>query len=267
MAILRYVLILLAAAVALASPSPTPLPDPCGSILSIVTRPTVSTGVCTVRRAGVLLETGYTNTISAGSSTTAQYPQAFLRLGTGDPHLEFDVAAPSASTTNAGGTRTSGASDVAIGAKVELGYTSKALWGANALATLPTGSHAFTAGAAQYAFNLNWAYTLDQRFGLAGTVGYDRLSGFDSSGTIRHADAFAPSIELTGAVASNAQLFIEYAYASSAGIGLGSRSIVDAGYQRVLSPATQLDVEYGIASTPSGGSGQHYIGFGVAFMH
>jgi hypothetical protein len=80
------------------SPSPTPSApsDPCGSILSIVTRPTVTTSVCTVRPHDVLIESGYTNTQTAGArgGTTVAYPHAYLRFGTSDPRLEFDVTPP-----------------------------------------------------------------------------------------------------------------------------------------------------------------------------
>jgi hypothetical protein len=53
----------------------------------------MTTSVCTVRPHDVLLESGYTNTetTGAGGGTTVSYPQAYLRFGASDPHLEFDV--------------------------------------------------------------------------------------------------------------------------------------------------------------------------------
>src|SRR5271170_135321 len=73
-----------------ASPSPSPTPsapsDPCGSILSIVNRPTVTTGVCTVRTGHFDVENGYTNTTTtgAGGGSNAIYPQSLVRVGTAD---------------------------------------------------------------------------------------------------------------------------------------------------------------------------------------
>jgi hypothetical protein len=74
------------------SPAPNAPSDPCGSILSIVNRPTVSTGVCTVRPGHVVLENGYTNTTTTGAGgggSSALYPQSVLRAGSFDPHLDF----------------------------------------------------------------------------------------------------------------------------------------------------------------------------------
>ena len=114
-----------------ASPSPTPSApsDPCGSILSIVNRPTVSTGVCTVRPGHVLLENGYTNTTTtgAGGGSSALYPQSVLRVGTADPHLDFEFGFPSAETSSAGQPKVSGSTDISMATKYELGYSSSAI--------------------------------------------------------------------------------------------------------------------------------------------
>ena len=73
-----------------ASPSPSPSPsapsDPCGSILSIVNRPTVTTGVCTVRPGSFDVETGYTNTTATGpgGGSAVIFPQALVRAMDGD---------------------------------------------------------------------------------------------------------------------------------------------------------------------------------------
>src|ERR1700727_2398395 len=78
------------AAAGQASPAPSPAAsvaaaagpsDPCGSIISIVTRPTVTTSVCTVRTGRVLIENGYTNTTTTGpgGGVTVSYPQSLIR--------------------------------------------------------------------------------------------------------------------------------------------------------------------------------------------
>lgn len=261
----------LAAALAAASPAPTatPVPDPCGSILSIVTRPSVTTDVCTVRPHKVDLETGYTasTTTGSGGGVTVQYPQAFLRIGSGDPHLEYDVTPPSSVQSTVGTARIGGTSDTALGVKDELGYSSNALWGLSAQVTLPTGSRAFTAGAAQYALDGNWSYTLSPVFSLAGTLGFNQIAGYAASGTVQHAFAFIPSLDLSATLSSNDEAFAEYAYFSRAGIGLPPRSLIDAGFIHDLSPHVQIDLEYGTQPTVIDGQRMHYVGAGLSFMN
>ena len=274
--ILRMTLIasLLAALVA-ASPSPSPSPtpsgpsDPCGSILSIVTRPTVTTSVCTARTGHVVIETGYTNTSTTGTGggQTVEYPQTFLRVGTGDPHLEFSLTPPTSVSTSVGGALTGGTADTNAGVKYELGYTDKAVWGVNGQISFPTGSRAFTAGSSQYTGNFNWGYTLSPEFSLAGTLGFNALAGYDANGAVQHYFAFVPSVELEATLPANSQLFAEYAYFSQAGVGLGSRSFLDFGYQKDLSAHIQIDLEYGVQPTLLLGQRVHSIGGGIAFMN
>ena len=125
-----------------ASPTPGAPSDPCGSILSIVNRPVITTGVCTVRTGHFDVETGYANTTTTGTGggSSVTYPQAAhphwngqsaLRRRVGAAELRYDVGG------NAGGnrlrpTRTSVRSS-------ELGYSSNAVWGVNGLITFPTG--------------------------------------------------------------------------------------------------------------------------------
>lgn len=47
--------------------------DPCTSLSSIVTRPTVTNSACTVRPNHVLIETGYQNTTANGGGNTVVY--------------------------------------------------------------------------------------------------------------------------------------------------------------------------------------------------
>jgi hypothetical protein len=262
----------LAASTPTPTASPTPLPDPCGSILSIVTRPTVTTSVCTVRAHQVLLETGYTNTTitGQGGGSATNYPQAFLRLGTWDPHLEVDLTPPSALSSTAGGPRIAGASDVNAGLKYELGYNARAVWGLNGVISFPTGSKAFTAGGAQYTGNFNWSYTLNSEFSAAGTLGFNALAGFAPDGNVQHFFAFIPTLEVEAALpspsSSPSQLFAEYAYFSQTGVGLSGRSLFDFGYQKDFGPHVQFDIEYGVQPTVILGQQQHYVGAGLSFM-
>jgi hypothetical protein len=229
------------------SASPTPLPDPCGSILSIVTRPTVTTSVCTVRARHVLLETGYDNTTASGANggETPSFPQALLRLGTSDAHLEVDLGIPS--HTN----------DGSLGAKYELGYSQNAVWGANVQVTLPAASPAFTSGVVTYTANVNWSYMLTSVFGLGGTVGFDA----------QNYAAFVPTLEATAALPHASQLFAEYAYFSRSGVMLGPHTVFDGGLYVGINPHVQIDIECGVQPSLLNGQRQHYVGAGLAFMN
>jgi hypothetical protein len=252
------------------SPSPSAPSDPCGSILSIVNRPTFGTGVCTVRTGHFDIENGYTNTVTTGpgGGSSVTYPQSLIRIGTVDPHLDFELGTPTFTLARSSGTLTSGWGDLSLGAKYELGYSSNADWGANVAMTLPTGIHGFTAGNAQFTGNVNWGYTLDSEFGLSGTLGFNAFSAYNGAGLPQSYFAFAPTLELSAALPGGpSQLSAEYAYFSSAGPNVGGRSWLDFVYQRDLGTHLQFDVEYGFSPTTIGGQKQHYIGAGLSFMN
>jgi hypothetical protein len=254
------------------SPSPTPsaAADPCGSLLSIVNRPTVSTGVCTVRTGHFDLENGYTNTTTSGTGggSNANYPQSFLRIGTADPHLDFEFGLPSHQTSSVGQASISGTGDVSLATKYELGYSSNADWGLYGAITYPSGSKTFTGGNAQFTGDFNWGYTINPEFSLAGTLSFNALSGPNAAGAAQSYFAFIPSLELSAALPGGpSQISAEYAYFSAAGPALAGKSLIDFVYQRDFGSHVQLDVEYGFSPTVINEQKQHYIGAGLSFMN
>jgi hypothetical protein len=235
-----------------------------------VNRPTVTTGVCTVRTGHFDLENGYTNTTTSGAAggSSSSYPQSLLRVGTADPHLDFEFGFPSYATSSVGQPTMTGASDVSLGTKYELGYSSNADWGFYGAITYPTGSKAFSAGNAQFTGDFDWGYTIDSEFSLAGGLSFNALSARNAGGAAQSYFAFVPSLELSAALPGGpSQLSAEYAYFSAAGPQLGSKSLVDFVYQRDLSNHLQLDVEYGFSPTVINGQKQHYVGAGLSFMN
>jgi hypothetical protein len=257
---------------AVVSPSPTPSAptDPCSSILSIVNRPTVTTGVCTVRPGHVLLENGYTNTTTTGTGggSSALYPQSLLRVGTFDPHLDFEFGFPNAETSTVGQPRVSGSTDISMATKYELGYSSSAMWGIYGAVTMPTGSKAFSAGNAQFTGDLDGAYTINSEFSLAGTLSFNALSAANAAGLPQSYFAFIPSLELSAALPGGpSQISAEYAYFSASGPALPAKSLIDFVYQRDFGGHVQFDVEYGFSPTTINGQKQHYLGAGLSFMN
>ncbi|HET6276519.1 MAG TPA: hypothetical protein VFE16_11380 [Candidatus Cybelea sp.] len=253
------------------SPSPSATPsDPCGSLLSIVNRPTVTTGVCTVRTGHVDLENGYTNTTTAGTGggSSALYPQSVIRIGTFDPHLDFEFGFPSAETSSVGEPRSIGSTDISLASKYELGYSSNAFWGIYGAVTVPTGTKAFSAGNAEFTGDLDGAYAINSEFSLAGTLSFNALSGLNSGGLAQSYFAFIPSLELSAALPGGpSQISAEYAYYSAAGPNLPAKSLIDFVYQRDFGNHFQFDVEYGFSPTLINGQTQHYIGAGLSLMN
>lgn len=240
--------------------------------MSIVNRPTITTGVCTVQTGKFVLETGYSNTVTtgAGGGNTAMVgaSDVGIRVGTFDPHFDVEFTPPNSMKSSIGGTSVAGSSDMTLGAKYELGYTSNALWGVAGFVTVPSGTSAFTAGNAQFSGDFNVAYTIDSTFSLAGTLSANALSGINSGGQAQSYFAFIPSIELEATLPGSPNaLFGEYGYYSAAGPNLASKNVFDFGYLRDLGPHVQLDLEYGFSPTVVNGQKYHYVGAGLSFMN
>lgn len=250
------------------SPSPAAASDPCGSIASLVDRPTVATSPCTVRPHESLLENGWTSTVTAGpgGGTTTSYPQSFWRVGTSDPHLEYAFGLPSFNRASAGGAPVSGWSDFSFGAKYEMGYNAKAVWGVGAVVSIPTGARPFTAGNAEASGDFNWTYALDPVWSLAGTVSANELSAPVAGGTAQSYFAWIPSVVLSATLPHSSSVFVEYALYSRAAPGAGGRSLIDAGYIRDIGANVQLDAEYGDSPTHVLGQTQRYVGAGASVL-
>lgn len=238
-------------------------------MLAAVTRPTVTTAACAVKNGRWLVETGYTNTVTAGrgGAATTAYPQALIRVGSFVRNVELDITPPAILRSSGGGSIIAGSSDTSFGAKWEMGYTRRAVYGANIVVTEPTGDRSFTAGSEIYSGNLNGSYALSPEFGLASTISFETIGALASHGVAIRSGAVVPSLTLTAALPRNAQLFAEAAYFSQSAPGLGPRTLYDVGYQQGLSAQVQLDVEAGFAPTPVNGLRQHYVGFGVSIGH
>ncbi|MBD5654902.1 MAG: hypothetical protein IAI50_06940, partial [Candidatus Eremiobacteraeota bacterium] len=166
-----------------ASPSPAAgaspgaaVSDPCLSLSTLVSRPTVTTSACAVKHGDLLIESGYTNATTGGNgaNSTVTYPQANLRVGLGG-NLEFDFN-PESLARYSGTPRAVGTTDSSIGLKYELGYTSKMTYGLNALYTLPTGSAPFSGFGDGVLINANATLALSPALGLFGTFGYNEQS-------------------------------------------------------------------------------------------
>lgn len=262
-----------APALAQAAPVPSPAPvaspspyfpalgnnDPCTSISAIVTRPTVTNSVCTVRPNHVLIETGYQNTTASGGGNTVAYPQSLIRVGTSIPALEFDVAPPSLVRANASGL-TTGMADAGAGLKYVFGYTPKFNYGGQIFVTAPTGTNGVSAGGTQTTYALQAGYTLSPVFSVAGATQIASLT----NGAARWS-SFFPSIVLSAALPNGTSLFGEVAQFSHAtGPGSPTRTQYILGANHDVGARLQVDGSVGISPTAATGR-YHYVAFGLSY--
>lgn len=256
-----------------ASPSPAPSPesapnaigpalganDPCTTISAIVTRPSVTNSVCTVRPNHVLIETGYLNTSFEAGGNAITYPQTLIRAGTKIPALELDIAPPGIARTNAGGIIT-GTTDVGAGLKYVFGYTPKFNYGGQVFFTVPTGLNGFSAEGTTSSYALNAGYTLSPVFSLAATVTAQSLT----NGAQRW-PALVPSLVLGASLPNSTGVGAEIAQFTHAnGPGTPTRTQYLASVYRDLGQRIQLDASYSFSPTAATGR-YHAVGFGASF--
>ena len=233
--------------------------DPCTVLSALVTRPTVTNSVCTVRPNHVLIETGYQNTTASGGGNTVAYPQSLIRVGTSVPALELDLAPPSAIRTNAGGL-TTGTTDAGAGLKYVFGYTPKFNYGGQLFVTAPTGTNGFSANGSQTTYALQAGYTLSPAFSLAGAAQLASLT----NGAARWS-SFFPSLALSASLPNSTGLFGEIArFSQATGPGSPARTQYIFGANRDIGGRLQLDASVGISPTAATGR-YHYLSFGASY--
>ena len=254
-----------------ASPSPAPSAapnpigpslgnnDPCTSISAIVTRPSVTNSVCTVRPNHVEVEMGYLNTSFDGGGNLVAYPQTLIRVGTAIPALELQIAPPGINRTNAGGVVT-GTTDAGAGLKYVFGYTAKFNWGGQAFFTAPTGTNGFSANGTNSTYALNAGYTLSPLFSLATTLATNSLTNGPQRWT-----SFVPSLVLGVSLPNSTGLNAEIAQFSHAnGPATPTRTQYLFAVYRDLGPRVQLDASF--AMSPTAATGKYKsVGFGASF--
>jgi hypothetical protein len=235
--------------------------DPCTTLSAIVTRPTVTNSVCTVRPGHVLLETGFQSTAYAGSGTVAQAPQALLRLGTDLPGLEFDLQLPSYQHASLDGAGYSGITDGGLGLKYVLGASPKMSYGLQTAFTVPVGTSGFSAGGTvqNYAFNATLALGPIFALGTTQNVALASAGG-------RAFASYQPTLVLSAAVPSTTlSLFIEGAqFGNADGPSTATRTQLLGGLSLDPTSRFQVDLEYGYSPTVSTGK-YRYVGVGLSY--
>lgn len=261
-----------AAAQPAASHPPAPSPaaahasDPCQSLSTLVSRPTFSTTACAVKRGDLLLESGYTNLVSsgAGASALATFPQTTMRVGLG-PNVEFDLGPPSLGYLS-GTPRSVGITDGSIGFKYEIGYSSRLLYGINALYTLPVGSaNVFSSNGDGILVNLNGGFTFSPAVALFATVGYNAQNGGTVAAPARYR-GFQPSLGVSVSLPQSFSVFAEALDQSATAPGLGGRFAYDTGFEKDVGSRLQFDFNYFDYLGVQNGQHQHSLGLGASYL-
>jgi len=234
--------------------------DPCTSLNAIVTRPTVSNSVCTVRPNHVLIETGYQNTSADGGGNAVQYPQMLVRVGTQLPGLEAFIAVPTVQKISGGGATLSGVTDIAAGLKYVLGATPKFSYGVQGQISAPTGTNAFSANGTDAIGALNLGYALGSVFSLSSAL---QIQSLYANGT--RYTSFVPSLVLAAGLPQSTSLYGEIARFSNAiGASTPTRTQYILGVSHDIGQRLQLDLEGGYSPTTVTGK-YRYVGFGFSY--
>ena len=247
------------------SAAPSDSSDPCLQLSNLVSRPSFSTAACVVKPSALLLQMGYTNltTSGMGASRMVTYPQENLSVGVAKA-LEFDLNPPSIARV-AGSASATGVTDGSIGAKAQLGETSRLTYGVNALYTLQSGVGPFTGAGDGILVNANANYAMSPAFGLFASVGYNAQSAGTPQRPARYHDV-QPSLGGSLSLPANFAVYAEGFDQSSTGPGLSGSFAFDTGLQKDVGSRVQLDAEYYDYLAARAGAHQHAVGFGAAYL-
>jgi hypothetical protein len=237
--------------------------DPCTTLSAIVTRPTVTNSVCTVRPKHVLLETGIQDTWYTGGGATLQVPQALVRVGSELAGLEFDFQLPSYQHSTVGGTSASGVTDGALGLKYIVGASPKFNFGVQTSFTIPVGTSGFSAGGTIQNYAVNAALSLGPVFELESTQNVSIENNGRQSWT-----SYQPTLVVNATLPSTTlSLFGEAAlFTNAVGPVTPTRTQIMLGASEDPTPRLQLDLEYGFS--PTLGTGKYgYLGAGLSYYH
>ena len=191
-------------------------------------------------------------------------PQANLRVGAGH-NVEFDVGPPSAAYQS-GNPRQVGITDGYIGFKYEIGYTSRFLYGVNAIYTLQSGNaNVFSTNGDGILANANAGFTVSPAISLFATVGYNAQNAGTVAAPARYHDV-QPSFGASASLPQSVNVFLEGFDQSSTGPGLGGRFGYDTGFEKGVGSRLQLDFNYYNDLGVQQGVHQHSIGFGAAYL-
>lgn len=245
-------------------------------------RPDFTEASSTVGKGRIQLESGYTFVRDrTGGATTIghSYPETLLRVGMFADWLEFRVGQNFGNTrtgaalgvfgvSDGGGTsgadsaggpagagtgggaasRTSGAEDLYLGAKIALTEQKGALPETAVIfqGTVPTGSRDLTAGEVQPGVNLLYSWTvIDDRLSFGGSLQANRAIDDTRHGYVEVAQSFTVGYGLTDKLGAYTEWFAFYPTGAIAP-GVGPQHFFNGGFTYQFTPNLQFDIRAGV---------------------
>lgn len=230
-------------------------------------RPGFATSPNVLLRGTTQVEGGLTFSVDADGDVrerTVTFGNPLLRIGVGRA-MELRIGGDgilTRSSDSGSHDRTTGWSDLAVGAKFELVDQGRILPAVSLLPSIsvPAGYRAFTSSTYDPSFAVIWLKTLPAGLSLGGTF----TGASISCERVRHAQ-YASAISVGIPVPARLAGYIEIYAVSSEGRGGPSTWISDAGISRNLGANLQIDIEAGRRLSPGGTC--WFVATGFALRH
>ena len=227
----------------------------------VTDRPDFTESSSVMPRGAFQFESGLTyegDTVDGVRGRSLTAPGSLMRVGLGG-RTELRISTEGFQSTIAGGFRSSGYSDVAIGVKIRLLDQAKAGidFAIIPMTTLPTGADGFTSGHADPTLKLTWARELGAGWGVNGNVNFASVS--DEEGRFAQR---AISASFGHALAGGWEGFAELYSFTPMERGAASGVTLDWGVARQIGHDFHFDVAAGRGLTAA--APDWFIGIGFA---
>lgn len=237
--------------------------DPCGgpaALFALVDRPTVGDSACVVPYRQAVLEVGFQYAQLRPTGTGQNLPEAELRIGM-PWNNEFVLLIPNYFHQSVA--PESGFGPSTVGVKHEFGYTSQAVWTAEALFTLPSGSSAFGSHGLGAAVNGILAYNFTQQLTATGMLGVSSETQPGASGGQRFTSV-NPDLVVSWLPVPVFEIYGEVYGQSNTSPYNGWGANFDGGIVYLLRSWVTVDVEIGQRLAGNLGGFNRYVGAGFA---
>jgi opacity protein-like surface antigen len=235
------------------------LEDPCGSLLAVLNRPTVSDSVCVVKPGKIIIEAGtqYQDTYPHHGHSI-NLPEIQLRLGL--PYsTEFTVLPPNYISPQG---FDGGYGATVAGIKHQFVTHGKWTSAIEGLITFPTGADNLGSDGTGFALNKLVNYDVTDALAVELMVGVSTATLSTQAGGDRYT-SFNPDLVISWLFTQSLQGYAEFYGQTKTAPHQGSGFNADAGIQYLPTDYIELDIEYGQRLSGELGYFSRYIGAGA----